>query len=231
MNIWDIPIYNPAFASQLVNLSQGRVKRWLQGYEYHYSSGPESKIKPGHKGPILSRYESDLPAYASFLDLIDLLFVKQFLEHGISLQKIRKAFGEAENILGGHHFAQRSFFTDGKNIYLQVKDKADALLELLSGGQWVIADFIKELAHQIDFDEPSGFARKWFPLGQNGLVVLDPNISFGKPSIIKKNISTENIFDCYLGEEKNIKNVCNWLNINPDEANAAVKFESRLKAA
>ena len=233
MNIWDIPIYNPVFACQLVGLSVGRVKRWLQGYEYSYLSGPESETKLGHKGPVISRTESDLPSFASFLDLIDLLFVKQFLEHGISLQKIRKALSEAERLLGGHHFAQSSFFTNGKNIYLQIKNEtgADALLELLSGGQWVIAEFIKELAQQIDFDEPTGFARRWFPLGPDGLVVLDPKISFGKPTIIGKNISTENIHDFYLGERENVRNVCNWLNVIPDEVNAAVRFESRLKAA
>ncbi len=231
MEIWDTPIYNPTFAGQLVNLSPGRVKRWLQGYEYKFTSGTQNVIKHGQKGPVLKRSDSDIPAFASFLDIIDLLFVKQLLEHGISLQKIRSAFIEAENILGGHHFAQKNFFTDGKSIYLKVKNKADALLELLSGGQWVIADFIKELVHQIEFDRPTGFARRWFPLGQKGLIVLDPFISFGKPTLIKKNIPTENIFDCYLGEDKSIINVSHWFNIDPDEVKAAVTFELSLKAA
>ena len=231
MNVWEIPIYNPTYAGHLVNLSIGRVKRWLQGYEYAYQTGPDNKKKLGHKGPVISRSESDLPTYASFLDLIDLLFVKQFLKHGISLQKIRKALNEAENLLCGHHFAQRNFFTDGNKIYMKIKDKADALLELLSGGHWVIADFIIDLSYQIDFDEPTGFAKRWFPFGTDGLIVLDPAISFGNPTIIGKNISTENVYDFYLGEDKNTNEVCNWLNLNPDEVNAAINFETRLKAA
>lgn len=231
MSYWDIPMYNPTYVGRLVNLSTGRVKRWLKGYNYTYSVGNENEIREGHKDPIITRVESDYPTYASFLDLIDLLFVNKFLNYGISLQRIRKALDEANNILGGHHFAQRNFFTDGKNIYLQVKDEADALLELLSGGQWVIEQFIKELSYQIKFDEPTGFAKQWYPFGKNGLIVLDPKFSFGEPTIVGKGISTANVYDLYMGESKRINKVCSWLSLKEPEVQAAVSFETKLKAA
>ena len=231
MNYWDIPMYNPTFAGRLVSLSTGRVKRWLEGYNYTYSVGQKNEIKEGHQGPIITRIESDLPNYASFLDLIDLLFVNKFLNYGISLQRIRKALDEANNILGGHHFAQRNFFTDGKRIYLQVKDEAEALLELLNNGQWVIEQFIKELSHQIKFDEPTGFAKQWYPFGKNGLIVLDPKFSFGEPTIVGKGISTSNVYDLYMGEQNKINKVCSWLSLEEQEVKAAVRFETQLKAA
>jgi uncharacterized protein (DUF433 family) len=231
MEIWETPIYNPAYVSRLIDLSTGRIKRWLQGYEYRYVAGNSGQEVWRHKEPVIGREDSEIPNFASFLDLIDLLFVKQFLNKGISLQKIRKALTEAQELVGGHHFAQRMFFTDGKNIYMQVRDDADSLLELLSGGHWVISQFIKELAQQIEFDEPSGFATKWFPLGKAGLVVIDPKISFGRPTIVDKNISTDNIYDCFLGENENISKVCKWLDLTQDQVNAAVKFETTLNAA
>ncbi|MCH7827213.1 MAG: DUF433 domain-containing protein [Bacteroidetes bacterium] len=231
LNYWDIPMYNPTFVGRLVNLSTGRVKRWLEGYNYTYSVGHKNEIREGHKGPIITRVESDQPNYASFLDLIDLLFVNKFLNYGISLQRIRKALDEANNILGGHHFAQRNFFTDGKNIYLQVKEEADALLELLSNGQWVIERFIKELSHQIKFDEPTGFAKQWYPFGKNGLIVVDPKFSFGEPIIVGKGITTANVYDLYMGERRRINNVCSWLSLEEQEVKAAVSFETKLKAA
>ena len=214
-----------------MNLSTGRVKRWLKGYNYTYFVGHENEIREGHKDPIITRAESDYPNYASFLDLIDLLFVNKFLNYGISLQRIRKALDEANNILGGHHFAQRNFFTDGKNIYLQVKDEADALLELLSGGQWVIEKFIKELSNQIKFDEPTGFAKQWYPFGKKGLIVLDPKISFGEPTIVGKGITTANVHDLYIGERRLVRKVCSWLGLREQEVKAAVSFETGLKAA
>lgn len=231
MEIWDTPIYNPAYVSRLIDLSTGRIKRWLQGYEYRYIASDSGQEEWRHKEPVIDRESPAIPNYASFLDLIDLLFVKQFLNKGLSLQKIRKALNEAQGLVGGHHFAQRVFFTDGKNIYLQVRDDAESLLELLSGGHWVISQFIKELAQQIEFDEPSGFAAKWFPLGKTGLVVIDPKISFGRPTIIGRHISTDNVYDCYLGENENISKVCKWLDLTKDQVNAAIKFETSLKAA
>jgi uncharacterized protein (DUF433 family) len=223
------PLYNEAFAARLSELTMGRVRRWLRGYDYTYSAGQE--LRQGHMAPIVARAMTSAESYASFLDLVDLLFVKRFLDHGISLQRIRKALAEAERLVGGHHFAQRSFFTDGRNIFLQVKDDADALLELLTNGQWVIAPLIKELAHQIDFDRPSGFAQRWYPLGPRGLVVLDPLISFGKPIIVGKGVSTAVVYDNYLAEKKRVRKVSKWMNLDIKEVEAAIAFEEKLKAA
>lgn len=231
MYAWDVPMYTTAMAGRLAGLSKYRVRRWLQGYDYTYPAGPSGETRTGHKAPVIQRDNIDEASYASFLDLIDLLFVKRFLDYGISLQKLRKAFHEAEELLDGHHFAQRNFFTDGKNIYLQVKDDADALLELLSGGQWVIAPIIEQLADQIRFDEPTGFAKRWYPLGPDGLIVLDPGVSFGKPTIVGRGVATANIYDFFLGERGNIERTCSWLNLESQEVEAAVSFERYLVAA
>lgn len=231
MELLSTPLYNEAFASRLSDLSKGRVHRWLRGYDYTYSSRQNGQLRTGHMSPIVARPQSSSESYASFLDLIDLLFVKRFLDHGISLQRIRKALAEAERLIGGHHFAQRSFFTDGRNIFLQVKDDAEALLELLSNGQWVIAPLIKELAHQIDFDRPSGLAQRWYPLGPKGMVVLDPSISFGNPTIVGRGISTAIVYDNYLAEKQRVKKVSKWMNLDQKEIVAAIEFEQRLKAA
>lgn len=194
----------------------------------HFAEGEVSRHK--RKGPVVSRASADQP-FASFLDLIDLLFVKQFLEHGVSLQKLRRALDEAKQILGGHHFAQRSFFTNGSKIYLQVRKEAEAILELMTGGQWVIAPVIRQLAHQIDFEDTSGLAERWFPLGKQGLVVLDPRISFGAPTIRDRGVETANVFDLYVAERENVQKVAWWMNLRIEEVSAAVTFEEMLAAA
>jgi len=226
-------MYSAPMVSRLVGLNVTRVRRWLLGYEYTYSAGPDADRRIGHMGPVISRAGGTDSNYASFYDLIDLLFVKKFLDYGISLQRVRKALREAEELLGGHHFAQRSFFADGRNIYLKVKNdnNADALLELLSGGQWVIAPIIKQLAHQIDFDQPTGLAERWYPLGPKSLIVLDPKISFGKPTLFGRGISTANVYDLFLGENENLNHVCSWMNLKEKEVKAAVNFECHLAVA
>jgi uncharacterized protein (DUF433 family) len=227
---WDVPAYTAAEAGRLVGLRAERVRRWLQGYEYRYHPTDGSTDRRIRQAPVIRRGEVDTP-HATFLDLIDLLFVKKFLDHGISLQRLRGALTEADALIGGHHFAQRSFFTDGRNIYLQVKDRADALVELLSGGQWMIAPVIKQLAAEIRFHEGSGFAEQWYPLGPASRVVIDPCIAFGAPTVLDRGIETANVYDFYQAERKRIDIVCRWMDLNPGEVEDAVRFEQQLAAA
>jgi uncharacterized protein (DUF433 family) len=229
----DRPTYSPTLAGRLVDLSPDRVRRWLLGYSYSYpvSTG---ELRTSQKAPVVHRKGARGSQYASFLDLIDLLFVKKFLDHGISLQRLRQALDETQKIIGGHHFAQRGFFTDGKKIYLEVKhskQSADALLELLSGGQWVIAPVIKQAAHQIEFDDETGFAERWYPLGQDKPIVIDPAIAFGAPTLVGRGIKTSNVHDLFLAEEKQVNRVCSWMSLTESEVRTAVAFESQLLAA
>jgi len=223
-NPLDEPMYPSAEAGRLVGLSAYRVRRWLKGYEYDYGSTRR------HQPPVIHRAGTEGTTFASFLDLVDLLFAKHFINHGISLQKLRKALDEATEILHTDHFARRIFFMDGNNIYPEVKKQGKAILELLSGGQWVIPEIVRELAHQIDFDEITGLARRWYPLGPDGLVVLDPLVSFGRPSIIRKGVATSNVYDFFVAEDRQERPVCRWMKLSAQEVQAAVTFEERLAA-
>jgi len=224
-------MYAPAMAARLVGLDQGRVRRWLRGYEYTYA--PKASLPKRRKqSPLVARGGAADSRYASFLDLIDLLFVRQFVEHGISVQKLRQALNEAGTLIGDHHFARRTFWTEGRNIYLQVKEKpAEALLQLLSNGQWVIAPVIKQIAHQIDFEEATGISSRWYPMGKETPVVVDPRLGFGAPAIAGRGIQTANVFDLYRGEEGSIDRVAEWLDLAKDDVRAAVRFEEKLAAA
>ena len=102
------------------------------------------------------------------------------------------------------------------------------LSRIPSDGQWVIAPIIKQLAHQIEFDKPSGLAQRWYPLGQNTPVVLDPLISFGRPTIVGKGITTANVYDFFEAENKKLSRVKKWMDLTTSEIKAAVYFEQRL---
>ncbi|MDY6861841.1 MAG: DUF433 domain-containing protein, partial [Thermodesulfobacteriota bacterium] len=96
---------------------------------------------------------------------------------------------------------------------------------------WVIAPIIRQIAYQIEFDNVSGIAEKWFPLGRQKHVVIDPRIAFGSPSIINRGIKTANIYDLYVAENNNLGRVCSWLEIEENEVLSAVGFEEQLMQA
>lgn len=140
------------------------------------------------------------------------------------------ALEEAHRILGTRHFARQTFFTDGGNIYLQVREKGKAILELISGGQWVIAPVIRQLAEQIEFQSPEGLARRWYPLGREKPVVLDPFVSFGAPSIAGRGVKTANVHDLFVAEHQHLGAVRAWWDLTNAEIEAAVEFEVGLAA-
>ena len=218
------PSYPAAEAGRLVGLKAGRVRRWLKGYGYSY--GDTVRYQP----PVLQRSGTRSTSYASFLELVDLLFVKRFLDHGVSLQRVRRALNEAHEILGTDHFARQTFFTDGGNIFLQIRDRGDAILELLSEGQWVIAPLIRQLAEQIEFESPAGLARRWYPLGRSRPVVLDPFVSFGAPSIVGRGVKTANVHDLFVAENESLVAVRAWWDLTEAEIEAAVEFEVGMAA-
>lgn len=227
------PRYTVALASRLTGVRSERIQRWLRGYSYEYHERVAGKTRVMTKAPVVLTRNGQGNPFVSFLELIDLLFIKNFLDAGVSLQRLRSALTEAAEIVGRRHFAEQVFFTDGHNVYLSVRDNpnAEALLGLLSGGQWVIAPVIRQIAKQIDFDEGLGFAERWYPLGRARPIVIDPLVSFGAPSILGKGVRTANVYDLYLAEGSRSVAVTRWLSLDEHEVDAAVEFETQLKAA
>lgn len=231
-DLLDTPTYSPSIAARLARVNAGRVRRWLRGYEYDYTAPSSGIVERRTSPPLVHRRGAADSPHASFLDLVDLLFVKEFLDYGVSLKKLRLALAEAQRLLGGHHFAHERFWTDGRNVYLEIGDRADALLELAAGGQWAIARVIKAVGRQIEFDRKSGYAERWFPLGPRGHVVLDPRVAFGAPSIVAHGVETANVYDLFKAEQRRATVVADWMAIPPEAVKAAVEFEeSRALAA
>ena len=212
------PTYPLAEASRLTGISRWRISRWLRGYSYD----------GGEQGPVIRRSIPPESTYVSFLDLIELLFVKEFLMRKFSLQLIRKALEEARNYLRTPHIATKKFFTSGDKIILELSD--NEMVALLTGGQRAMGMIIEQLYNKLDFEDVTefGFARRWYPRGKNGLIVIDPKKSFGRPTLIGHSVATHNIYDLYLGENKKSEPVSEWFNIPVNKIKIAVQFEHSL---
>ena len=229
LNLLQFPNYPFADAGRLAGVSTQKVRRWCRGYEY-----PGSRMEPVVIGGTRPASEYS-PTHLSFLELVDVLFVKRFVDEGVSLHKVRKALNEAREILGTSHFARRTFFTDGAEIYLQMDDKAgekaEDILQLLSDSQWMIAPVVLELAKQIDFGGPDESASRWYPVGREHPVVIDPAVSFGKPRVDGRRTTTAIVYDLYLAEGNSFDAVQDWWDMSVEEARAAVYFEEWLGRA
>ena len=80
----------------------------------------------------------------------------------------------------------------------------------------------------LDFNELKEPAR-WWPLGKNRYVVIDPQRSFGAPIVAKAGIPTK-ILNGAVKAEKSIEFVAKWYGVEVDEVLDAVQFETKRAA-
>ncbi len=220
------PAYSIATTSRLVGITRWSIVRYLRGYEYKHFIDEEEF--PVHQPPVINQSLED-STYASFLDLVDLLVVKEFLDRGFTLQRLRPAFDEVRNRLGTHHFATSKFYTHGDQITLELPSDG-TMIALLTGGQIAMGEITRKLSVKLDFEDVTehGFARRFYPQGKAGAVVIDPEISFGRPVLIGYGVATSNIYDLYLGEDRQAEPVSSWFNIPVPQIETAVQFEHSL---
>jgi uncharacterized protein (DUF433 family) len=213
-------IYSIPEAAHLIGMPSDRVRRWVSGYH-------SSTQKP-HQ-PIVA---SELPEVEgkvaiSFRDLLELHFIKAFLSHGMTLQKIRKAAKIASEVLGveSHPFSEHKFMTDRKNIMQTVGERMLNLNE----SQYEIEGVIKQsLFH--GFVYTGKVAGAWKPSEKEKSVILDPKFALGKPIIENTGIRTRAIFNAWQAEGNDSKIVAQQFALTVKQVKDAVSFETKMAA-
>ena len=76
-----------------------------------------------------------------------------------------------------------------------------------------------------DLKEPA----RWWPLGKDRSIVIDPHRGFGAPIVAKAGIPTK-ILNSAMSAEKSYEFVANWYGISIEEVRDAVQFETKLAA-
>ncbi|HEY6477924.1 MAG TPA: DUF433 domain-containing protein [Polyangia bacterium] len=211
-------IYRPREASRLTGLSVRRVKGWLHGYDRG-------------AGPLIGRDPDDGPSL-SFLDLIEILFVNSFLEHGVTMSHIREASRKAMDMAGGqtHPFAISRFETDGRKIFARLSATGSKKKHVvgLVDGQFAFDKAIAPFFKQIDY-RASGDATRWWPLGKRAPILLDPNIAFGAPVTKTAHVPASAINGA-LSAGESATRVAKWFEIPLKDVRAAAALERQMAA-
>ena len=220
-------IYTLTTAARILKMNPQKMRRWVKGYTYRKNMECRS-YKPLFK----TEFEYDPnDAIISFLDLTELLFINNFIQYGISIQKIRKAAIIASDLLKtSHPFAIRKMFTDGKSIFAEIAQKENdpSLLDLLNK-QFQLGKIIEPLLYKcIDFGKHD-YAEKWWPRGKKGDIVLDPARNMGQPILNKYNVKTELIYELYKTNHS-ISEISDWYELDKIAIEAAINFEEGLVA-
>ena len=217
------PLYSYAEADRLARVSRGTSNRWVKGYKYRNDEGERVAQPPMTAGP-----EGKTEGGVSFFDLIGIKAIDGLRKRRFGTRKIRDVIRYCQDELGvDYPFATQEFKTDRRRIYMDAGD--GRLLEVLGGQRgaqaWdrVLDPFLKDLDYQNDL------ARRWWPLGKDGLVVVDPVYGFGSPVIVNSGLRTELVAEREeAGDEPEV--IAYDFNLTLRQVESALELEHKLAA-
>jgi hypothetical protein len=174
----------------------------------------------------------------TFLELVELMYVKGFRNAGASWKLIKVAAQVAARLFGTDHpFAMKRFFADPEGIYalLEEEDGSDSLVELVGHGQHALREMVAPYLGQLDFD-PTDIARRWWPMGREGRIVLDPMIARGAPLVQEVGVPARALIEAFdaetgTGRRDALDRVAWMYRIKPRHVESALRFRGWLQAA
>lgn len=152
-----------------------------------------------------------------FLTLIEIIAVDSLREIGVSFPKIKLAHAKLSELLDTKYpFAHAELMTDGKRIFYELLDSS--LLEVDEKQQFSFTKLVAPYCKKIDFQNKTQLAERFWPLGKDHQIVVDPHHSFGQPVIKGTNITVEAIFNMLkAGESPDFVASIYELNLNAVE--------------
>lgn len=221
-----IGYYTVPEAARLLRMPARNISRWLGGYTYK-RNGLETEMPP--------LWEPELPGFGDhrelgFRDLIELRFVKAFLDADLGLLTIRNCIEYArECVADDRPFSTRRFQTDGRTIFLDsLRRTGDTEVLDLKRRQYVFKAAIERTFKDLDIADDA--VARWRPFQGKKSIVIDPTRAFGQPIATDYGVPTVALAEA-VEAEGSMKRAAFLYDVPLRIVNDAVQFETYLRAA
>ena len=217
-----LPAYTVSDAAKLAGTTAPTVRRWIWGNEIE---------------PVFGRQSASAgqPVTVSFLMLAEILVAVRFRRRSIKLETVRQARAFACDFLNvSHPFAFSEFDSLGGHIMheFSLQTGEPALYRALDteGLQVALPIPVLQRVQQFDFIEEGGFAARWFPLGRDVPVVVDPRFAAGRPSVAGRGIRAETILSRFFTGGESISSLAEDFELDSDVIELIIQNEKALAA-
>lgn len=179
-------IYPINEVASILKLPYYKVNRWIDSYwDGEFSKEFENKYS----------WKVDGSKAINFYTLIELFVMMRISETGVKPKQILLAHQSLTKRTGHPYpFALKQMLegirTDGKTIFLSINDFTVSL----NGTHQINLDFIEIFFKKLDFDADELATRFW-PLGKDRAIVIDPGRKLGAPIIDGRNIYPETLYN------------------------------------
>ncbi len=227
----EIPTYSLSEAAQYLRIPRTTIRDWVTG------RAPQDQATSRRSHPIIPVPKST-PQLLSFINLVEVHVLDAIRrQHNISLEKVRKAIRFLQRQFPSNHpLVDHNFETNGLNLFIE---KYGQLINITQEGQLAIKDIMKAHLKRIDRDA-QGIPQKLYPFthkrpfGQGEIepktVVIDPRVSFGRPSLLGTGIPTSIIAERYKAGES-VEDLADDYGLQPLQVQEAIRSELTVEAA
>ncbi len=187
-------IYTVPQAARILKIDARKLGQWVRMYWEFDFIKDVPRTSEGQIAEYQSVYTSGKGRNRvfNFYTLIEMITVYSLRELGVSFKRIKEAHKVAAEVLEtSYPFAVEGFMTDRKNVIHNIDEVTSIFMD--EKRQLSFRQLIEPFCLKIDFDEVTGFARRYWPLGKEKAVLVDPDHRFGEPVIKGTNISTKMI--------------------------------------
>jgi uncharacterized protein (DUF433 family) len=201
-NLHDEPAYRASEVASILALPLGTVKAWAFGQNYRYRDGrPKRFVK-------LIDAADEKRRHLSFSNLCELYVLSALRRsHRIPMPVVRDSLDFVSRALETQRpLIARQFLTNGLDLFYQ---EAGRLMNASQHGQQAMdGDFVRAL-QRIERDRRGtpvrlfplvapGAAQPAVPSQQEGAVVIDPRMAFGRPALTRAGVTTHVIADRFV---------------------------------
>jgi uncharacterized protein (DUF433 family) len=214
------PAYSITEAARYLRLSPATLRSWFLGRPYPTTKGLSQFA------PVLKLAKRD-PATLSFSNLIEAHVLRSLrTEHGVPLVEVRQALAYAQRELQIDQLLLREELrTAGGKLFL---DRYGKLVNLSASGQLAMRKMFEAHLMRVEWGELRSAVRLYpFVVSESAdakPIVIDPQISFGRPVVSKAFVSTRSILDRIDAGEK-VEDVARDYDLTKEAVEEAVVFE------
>lgn len=220
-------IYSFGRAAEIVGVSPQSLRQWTLGRRAPSGS---ASARPLVRLDIL---ELEGEHVLSFLNLVEVKLLSEFRRLNLPLQYIRQVVDVLEQSYDmTHPLACRRLQTDGRSIFAEIDESGQFACVEIAGrrpNHVVFDEVIRPLFKVIDFVGSQELARRWYPLGRDGGVVVDPAIAFGEPVLQASGVPTRALARQVSVAGDSVDAVAQWFELPKDAVETAMTFESGLR--
>lgn len=204
--------------ADILRLPKSQVSYWVKAYA-------ENKLQVQNNYKYT--FGDDRLKAVNFYMLIEIFVFKELKKRGIKNKDIFKAHQVLSKAYQTPYpFASVKLLSSGKEILTETFVKADDTMQIY------FKEIIEPFSKLVEFDSlNSGLATKFYPLGKDQSIVVNPQHQFGQPVLENTNIKASTIYGLYKGGES-VDFLSKLYKLPVSQINNAIKYgEERRQAA